>query len=784
MADIKKVTNGMTGAESAQTLFDNDVNLNTEIFQLKTELTERYGNYIDSDEYVKVITDNEDRVLVAFRLDGSPYFPKNEMYSITSNDEFIAAWIDTANKVIFGIRQDGGIYAPGLNISEDILAIVKENLAQLKTELTERYGDYANNEEYVKVITDKDGKILFAIRLDGTPYFANREMYEILSNDEFLKIVTDANQNLLFAIRQDGTPYFPKNEMFGKQDDVENRLHIVSDSENRIIEYITNEGVKVVNVLKVGKEIQFTDESTQSLINFLKDKNIGRSVGDWSDKSSIALPFPRACVRVDITINGNMPTEKGQDLKCFVEYTDIDGNYFQKQGIINAQGSSSLAYVKKNFSIDLLNDDGKSFDVKFGNWNAFDSYHWKAFYIDNFRGQAIASYRLAEDVIQSRPLGSRRPWEYLYKANAYNGVGVLTQDIGDGSLTHPDAFSFVMYVNGSFHGVYAWCIKKSRGNYQMKKTNAKQIILDGNLDKGNIWGGSVNWNQFEIRNPSGLKDTEGNKYDGDNPKELSDTDALSSEVKGYIKRLSGAMADIQANKTKATFEKYFLPTFFIDYLIHSQVVLNYDGFAKNWIWCTWDGKLWTPTFYDHDTLFGMHWNGNLVLRAGLNENTILGTTSDTPAGLCSSIYADDIKARYKELRDNGILTIEHIINRLKEWTDSVGYDNYKLEFDKWIEPPSYRDSLINAQYWEQWSYYQYVTPSKGNYDNTASYVVGDTVQVENGLIVKCIANCQGQKPYLDKHYDFPNYGGFYNSIERVREWLKLRFQVLDNYYNY
>ena len=42
---------------------------------------------------------------------------------------------------------------------------------------------------------------------------------------------------------------------------------------------------------------------------------------------------------------------------------------------------------------------------------------------------------------------------------------------------------------------------------------------------------------------------------------------------------------------------------FIDYYIISQLLYNLDGFAKNWIWCTWDGEHWAPTLYDVDSIF-------------------------------------------------------------------------------------------------------------------------------------------------------------------------------------
>ena len=53
-----------------------------------------------------------------------------------------------------------------------------------------------------------------------------------------------------------------------------------------------------------------------------------------------------------------------------------------------------LSTIKKNYTLDLLNSEGKSLAVKFGDMIAADSFHLKGFYRDpsHFRDQgAIAS---------------------------------------------------------------------------------------------------------------------------------------------------------------------------------------------------------------------------------------------------------------------------------------------------------------------------------------------------------------------------------------------------------
>ena len=106
----------------------------------------------------------------------------------------------------------------------------------------------------------------------------------------------------------------------------------------------------------------------------------------------------------------------------------------------------------------------------------------------------------------------------------------------------------MLHFNGKKLGVYVFSLKKHRDNYAMSKKSSKQIILDGTLSASTLWNSHVDWTAFEIRNPKDLVDIDGNPYDGDNPKELSDTDATSKAVKDYIVRLSNAIPAVNAIK--------------------------------------------------------------------------------------------------------------------------------------------------------------------------------------------------------------------------------------------
>lgn len=264
-----------------------------------------------------------------------------------------------------------------------------------------------------------------------------------------------------------------------------------------------------------------------------------------------------------------------------------------------------------------------------------------------------------------------------------------------GARCIPDAFPCAVYLNGTFYGVYAWAIKKHRDNMHQNKKEAKQIQLDGNINPDTLLNtSSIDWTKFEIRNPKSLVTTDGNKYDGDNPKELSDSDAFSSTVKSYIVALSNAIPQIlTANTTyqrsgsdtdlaalKRQFETFFDPDNVIDYTIFSQITLNYDGFDKNWQWCTWDGVKWYILAYDLDGIFGAFWRGD---RINPPQATNINSNSSLPSYYVINYYKSQLQERYAALRKNKIIDADHITELLNQWCTRIGTDYYEREFKKW-----------------------------------------------------------------------------------------------------
>ena len=741
--DIKNLQDTKVDKEEGKSLIEDEVK---ECFRV-----------IENEEFIKAVVDADDKVLFGiYRESGKPYFTLNEMYHVEQNEEFFAVWLDAANHVLLGIRRDGEIIGEihAVNALKQVIsqlqsdvAALQEKVGTIDTNLKELLDVFSlqDNEEYLAVEQDADGKILSSTNPDGSHYIHNAQSETIPSE-------------------------------FSHIEDPEGRTEITTDADDRVLGYRDSEGTRHEHKIS-AEHLELSNEAANEVNDAFKSAGIKmENPSDFSKDSHIELPIPRIAAQVKIYAP-KLPTTKQDNIKAEIEYNDKDGNYFRKPVILNAQGSSSMGYYVKNMAIDI--SDGS--EIKFGDFPTQDSFHLKKYYIDAFRGQCIVGYWLMEQVYKSHPLGKQYPYEYSYSNNSTtDSFGNVEKDFFTGSKCHPDGFPIIItWINSktneeTWMGVYAWNLKKSKEVYNCEKKKPENIILDGVVDNKTIFGGTIDWSQFEIRNPKSLIDIDGNKYDGDNPKELSDTDEYSKKVKDFLVRLSGVSAALKVSNTKETFEKYFLVDPFIDYAIISEVLYNLDGFHKNWIWVTYDGNHWTPTLYDVDSIFGMFVNGTFIVPGSDNSELL---TSGRCLGL-EVLYATEIRERYKQLRNNGTFTVENIMSLFRRWTESIGYDNIKKELTIYSETPSYRNGKVN----DGWQFVNY-TNGSDTYNESKIYAEGDFCIYGGGYKFKALKEVHGVPPVTlyDKN---PICYGFYNSEYRVARWLKNRIAFLDKEFGY
>lgn len=723
---------------------------------------------------------------------------------IISNEEFVYAIVDENDTFLFGITKDGSV-----NWSKGLPSWLESRLHALESAVPNKVDkvvgkslinsvfasgvSVVSNEEFIMAVTDSDGAFLFGIKKDGTFDWAkgipNVLQFALsgLQADIDRKVDKVVGKSLIddqFASHTDSTPIDP--EWFWA----------LVDPDGRLVEGITQEGIHVFKTpVRFDGGINWSDDNLNDLVQALKDIGFTGGAGDWSDSKSLEIPIPEMAV-INFTNISQMPQTKTTDAHAIMEFWDMNGNYFKKKVIANAQGSSSLSAPKKNISIDLCNDEwvgDDTFKIKFGGWVPQDSFHIKAYYTDFFRCVGLSGYDLVKKILDTRVPNTTWKKALNYGTDPIGHKSVSPQ-IDSGALCYPQGFLCKVYLNGVFEGLFCWQLKKHRDNYNLNKKTAENIHIEGMLG-GVFFGGTIDWTAFEIRNPKDLITYTGTKYDGDNPTELIDSTSpaydpanskhkLSAKVKQYIIDLSNRMSQI--GNDPAVFEQYFDVDSCVDYVILSDAIYNYD-YVKNIQWTTWDGVKWFVNPYDLDCTLGANSAGD-----GIHYPTTshIITATNHPLTFAVNHYTSELEQRWKELRDAHIIDARLMTENLEHYVRLFGKDGYKAEYDKWTNAPCNRDPVFDTDNWDLERDADgnpvIYTAQYHDWNGTQTYAPGYVVQYN--LTGSSIGNfgwwfrftakqTNTNKPPITQR-------GFKDNLFRVYNWLNQQISNMDTLYNY
>ena len=111
------------------------------------------------------------------------------------NQEWIRVYTDSEGRILFGIKTDGSIHW-GIGVPKPIKYYIEEKLAEKvdieegKSLILKRYAEAINSDEWIYVMTDAEDRVIFGIKNDGTPYTAK---------------IDDRIKNLINENRESGT---------------------------------------------------------------------------------------------------------------------------------------------------------------------------------------------------------------------------------------------------------------------------------------------------------------------------------------------------------------------------------------------------------------------------------------------------------------------------------------------------------------------------------------------------------------------------------------------------
>ena len=361
---------------------------------------------------------------------------------------------------------------------------------------------------------------------------------------------------------------------------------------------------------------------------------------------SLGVNIPKVYVEGDIS---NITTKK-DEREILLKYKSDEIN-FEKYTKIKVQGSSSLAYEKKNYTINFYEDDSfnEKSKVDMGKgWGEQSKYNLKANWIDKSHSRNIVSARIAGKVQE--------------KFNVLNDLP------NHGSI---DGFPVEVYTNNEFLGLYTWNIPKDEWMWNIDKSNKDHIVLEGS------------WYTEYVNFQTELDSFEGTAWDVEAGKTNEET------VKNF-NRLVRFINNSSDEEFVHDFDKYLNKDACLNYLVMLYLIEGIDNTGKNMMLLTYNnGETWYPCLYDLDSTFGTDTKGKILGSYKiLPEDEFADHSTNNLITRMIKCFPDEISNRWFYLRKN-IFKKENILNEFYDFLYEIPEASLEKEADKWKDIPGY-----------------------------------------------------------------------------------------------
>ena len=315
------------------------------------------------------------------------------------------------------------------------------------------------------------------------------------------------------------------------------------------------------------------------------------------------------------------------------------------------QGSSSLAYPKKNYTIKFDN----AFEAAPG-WGTQKKYCLKANYIDHSHARNVVCAKLWGEMTKSRGTKNDK------LADLPNGGAI-------------DGFPVIIVLNGEFHGLYTWNIPKDEWLFGMGDGEHEAVVgADNPLSADVSFKGDtlLDGNGLELEYASNKDDVEW--------------------VIASLNQMIQACINSDGSDLDTVVSQYLDLNSAIDYLLLVVFIGGSDMVTRNYLLSTFDGIKWFFSAYDMDSVFGLQWDGKYFFNACVAPTFASFNDKHRAMELIYRFKTDAIRKRWAQLR-NGTLSEPHICQVLENFVAPIPSVVYMEDVKRW---PSIPGSSVNT----------------------------------------------------------------------------------------
>lgn len=388
-------------------------------------------------------------------------------------------------------------------------------------------------------------------------------------------------------------------------------------------------------------------------------------------------------------IIGDLPQYKKDKKTVKVVYTDLQNpeKSFTATGVqIDVQGTSSQYYPRKNYKLVF----------KSGFTMTMDGKHAGTYQL-NDEVLPATNFCMKADFAESS--GTHNTGLANYIDWLLKQMNLLTVPQRTNSKIRTAVCGFPMIIAhrasedapAEFIGKYNFNTDKSAEDTFGFSDGDESVEFSNNTsDRTNLriseydklTDGKADWtNDFEFRYPD---DDDANEAYENGTKKPEDLKAITDWIVSCIGDVDKFKAEISTHMDKDQLIFYWIIT-----LVFGMV----DQRAKNMFLTYYQGGLWLFIFYDNDTCFGVNNEGAIEFLYNVEIHDIIGSQNvwngaeNALWNLVETAYPDEIKAMYTNMRQQGMLTYDKVMEYVNarqsdKWPEAIynedGYFKYEM----------------------------------------------------------------------------------------------------------
>lgn len=388
-------------------------------------------------------------------------------------------------------------------------------------------------------------------------------------------------------------------------------------------------------------------DGTNTIYDSTGDLSVSWTEANTGEPSGISSFDYKAYDLPIINLTGDVSTmTKEQSVTLEYIYGDLTGTLTCKW-----QGSSSLAYPKKNYTLKFDN----AFEAKSG-WGLHNKYVLKANYMDYSHARNVCSAKLWGEIVKSRTTVDSK----MESAPNYGAI---------------DGFPVLVVINGVYQGLYTFNIPKDSWMFSMGDSDTECFVSADAFCDATYFKAEATLNgDFEVEYAPNEDETE------------------------WIKTSLNRLINACQNSTETnldTIGQYIDWESVIDYYIFVMLLCGEDMTAKNYILATYNGTKWIMSAYDMDSVFGLAWDGKSTYAPNhIGDSSIFYGDQHKLMSLIKTYKKTELKDRYNALRQTS-LSEYNVTKVINDFAGAIPKAMYDAETTLWTGIPGTTINNLN-----------------------------------------------------------------------------------------